>query len=352
MRSLSVSLPKTVRDNHYYRQRFPELVASEEQKTLARLFAAPPDGAPTTDPFLLEMGRYVADPFRGTVERRVLAAGETALSIELPAARRALELAELGANDVDAIICSSFLPDQLGVGNAVYLVRELGVDKPAWNLEATCASSIVALQTACALVSAGHHDNVLVVVSCTYSRVADESDTLSWFTGDAAGAFVVSAVPGGEGFLGAASLSTTDTCDTFYYQFSPDEAENAKIIMRCAADTGRRIHQTSEPFLRRCSQAAVARAGLTLEDIDFFVVNTPSAFFAAFVARALGIDPERTLTTYARYANVGGALMPVNLLEAASTGRIRPGDNLLLYGFGGVGVASAVVMRWGDVAVG
>jgi 3-oxoacyl-[acyl-carrier-protein] synthase-3 len=352
MRSLSVNFPKTVRDNDYYRRRFPDVVAAEEQKTLARLFSAERANQPTDDPFLAEMAKYVADPFRGTVERRVLGPGETALDIELPAARRALELAGLEPDQVGAIICSSFLPDQLGVGNAVPLAKALGTKRPAWNLEATCASSIVAFQTACALVQAGHHENVLVVISCTYSRVGDDADSLSWFTGDAAAAFVVGRVPDDEGFLGAGTQSTTETCGTFYYEFSPTDERPDRIVMRCTPETGRRIHETSLPHLKGCCEDAVARAGLTLEDVDFFVVNTPSAFFSAFVARALGIDPERTLTTYPKYANVGGALMPVNLCEAATTGRIRPGDVVLLYGFGGVGAASAVVMRWGEVAIG
>jgi 3-oxoacyl-[acyl-carrier-protein] synthase-3 len=49
---------------------------------------------------------------------------------------------------------------------------------------------------------------------------------------------------------------------------------------------------------------------------------------------------------------VGPALLPVNLHRAASSGRLRPDDLVLLYTVGSVSSAGAVVLRWGDVALG
>jgi 3-oxoacyl-[acyl-carrier-protein] synthase-3 len=275
------------------------------------------------------------------------------LPLEVKVARDALAAAGMGVGDVDLIIVSSFLPDQLGVGNAPFLARELGTKCAAWNLEATCASSIVAFQTACGLVQAGQYRNVLVVVSCTYSRVADEADTLSWFTGDGVGAFVVGKVKDGEGLLGMKTVATTETCNTFYYEADPTSPRGTDaIVMRCTRETGRVLHETSEPHLRACCMGALDDAKLKLRDVDFVVTNTPSSWFAAFVARALGIDRARTIDTYPKYANIGGALMPTNLYAAAEAGKIKPGSVVLLYGFGGVSTASAAVLRWGPVGLG
>jgi 3-oxoacyl-[acyl-carrier-protein] synthase-3 len=88
-----------------------------------------------------------------------------------------------------------------------------------------------------------------------------------------------------------------------------------------------------------------------LSDIDFFVFNTPTAWFAAFAASALGGDPERVANVYPKTANNGPALMPAGLHESASAERIKPGDLVLLYAVGSVSSASAVVMRWGDVSL-
>lgn len=99
-------------------------------------------------------------------------------------------------------------------------------------------------------------------------------------------------------------------------------------------------------------RGALRAAGVSLDDIAFFVCNTPVAWYAAFFARALGIPEERTLTTYPWLANMGPALMPVNLHAAAASGRIRRGDLVLVHTVGSVSTAAAVVLRWGAVGLG
>ena len=92
IRALAIAFPDLVRENEYWRRTVPEAVADAEKKTLARLFSA--GGAQAlTHAFDIEMAPYLADPFRGTVERRVLRSGEGSLGIELRAARDALSAA-------------------------------------------------------------------------------------------------------------------------------------------------------------------------------------------------------------------------------------------------------------------
>jgi 3-oxoacyl-[acyl-carrier-protein] synthase-3 len=351
LRSLASAFPAKIRSNDYWREHHPQLVAQEEKKTLARLWKS---NAQTKelDAFERAMAPYLSDPFRGARERRVLAPGQTARSLELDAARRALDAAGLRAGDVDLLIACSFLPDQVGVGNATYLARDLGLGCAAHNLETTCSSALVALQNAAALVRVGDARNVLVVVSCTYSRVADEDDTLCWFLGDGAGAFVVGRTPPGAAYLGARAFHTGETCNTFFYEVVPDPVRGARIRMDCTPETGKILYETAEPFLKKCSEAACAAAGVKLSDIDCFVFNTPTAWYADFCSAALGVSRERTVDTYPEYANIGPALMPVNLHRAAASGRIRPGDLVLLYTVGSVSSAGALVLRWGDVALG
>ncbi len=352
MRSLAVTLPRTVRTNDYYRARHPEIVAEAERKTLARVWSKTDALERTTNPFDIEMLPYGDDPFRGTVERRILEPGTTALSLEVDVAKKALLAARMSPGDIDLMLVTSFLPDQAGPGNAAFLARELGLKRPAWNLESTCSSALIAFETACALVQAGQYRSILVVVSCTYSRVSDDRDTLTWFLGDGAGAFVVGNVPPGQGLLGHNSISTSDTCDTFYYARVGETPSESGVRIQCTKQTGRVLQESSEPFLRECCDGALRIAGLDLKDVDFFVFNTPTAWYAPFCARALGIDESRTVNTYPSYANVGPALMPVNLHHAAQAGRIKPNDVVLLYTIGSVSTASAAILRWGDVGLG
>lgn len=351
IRALAVEFPSAVRTNDYWRRRHPEIFKSAEERTLARMWATGSGGSAGTDLFDDEMRPYLRDTFRGTVERRVLAPGETVLSVEAKAARSAMAAARLSPQDVSLLICCTFVPDHVGIGHAAFLAQELGLRGSAWNMETACNSSLEALRVAAAMVRAGEHDTVLVVSSCMYSKVSDETDTLTWFLGDGASAFVVGRDERAAEVLGAYSHHSGETCGAIYYELSDDPA-TPRVCVRADRASGQILRDTSARYLRENVHGALKKAKVALEDVAFFAVNTPTAWFASFCARALGVPAERTLSTYAEYANIGPVLMPANLHRAATTGRLSPGDHVVLYSVGSVSSVGALVVRWGDVAVG
>ncbi len=348
--ALAVSLPETVRTNDYFRQRYPELVAQAEQKSLARLFATTQAAAASSRSFDEAMARHLGDPFRGALERRVLAPGETSLEHERVACTRALQAAGLTPRDVDLLLVGSFQPDQPGVGNATFLARALELTCPAWNLESACSTALVAFQIACALVRTGQARRVLVAISCSYSRDSDPEDTLSWFMGDAAGAFVVGPTSPGSGVLGQVVIDTQQTCGTFYYANEATH-DGGRLRLRCSRETQRILRETSAEYVGAACRGALDAAGVSAAQIDHFVFNTPTAWFAAFACDVLGVPATKAIDAYARYGNIGPALMPVNLWEAARQRRFAPDELVCIYTIGSVSTASAAVVRWGDVSV-
>src|SRR5215831_1824733 len=100
MLSLAVSYPSEIRQNDYFKNKYPQVVADAEKRTLAKIWAKPEEKAPKVDAFDVEMAPFLGDPFRGSVRRRVLAKGETALSLELAAAREALTAANMSPGDI------------------------------------------------------------------------------------------------------------------------------------------------------------------------------------------------------------------------------------------------------------
>ncbi|WP_199328359.1 3-oxoacyl-ACP synthase III family protein [Anabaena azotica] len=353
IRAIAVKFPSIIRTNDYYRKHYPQLVAQAEQKTLARLFV--PDNASTTaddDIWSQEVAPYMSDPFRGTVERRVLAPEETSLSLEYGAAVDALEAANLSPDDIDLMLVTSLFPEQVTPGNAAFLAGKLGLVGAAWNIESTCTSALVSLQTACSLVRTGEYRNVLVVVSTTYSRYTDENDTLAFLSGDGAGAFIVGELKPNQGIMGTKIANTSATCGAFYNEFTTDEQGNVKMFIRGGKGASKMFNETTVRFIRLCCHGAIADAGLTLDDIDFFVFNTPSAWYSQVCTRALGIKPERTINLNPLYANIGPTFPIANLYHAAQAGKIKENDLVLVYTMGSSSNAGASVMRWGDVALG
>ncbi len=352
IRSLAVSFPSIIRTNNYWIEKSPDLAARNKPRRvrLSRSTELTSDNN-GLDIWSQEVAPYLPDPFRGSVERRVLAPEESALTLEYRAAKDALDAAQLSPEEVDLAIVASLFPEKIGPGNAAYLAAKLGLCCPAWNLESTCSSALIALQNACALVQTGTYRNVLVVVSHIGSNSVDEKDTLSWSIGDGAGAFVVDSLQPNQGILGTKIVPTAATCGAYSYELVTD-AQGKPGMRTRTGENANMLAETAVDFLRNCCEGAVAAAGVTLDQIDFFAFNTPTAWYANICTRALGIDPERTINLYPRYANIGPVFAIANLYHAAQAGKIRENDLVLVYTNGAAATAAATVMRWGNVALG
>ncbi|HEY9620576.1 MAG TPA: 3-oxoacyl-[acyl-carrier-protein] synthase III C-terminal domain-containing protein [Crinalium sp.] len=352
IRSLAVSFPRTIRTNQHWLHRFPELGTQipQRQARLPRSIEYTGD-ATGLDIWLQQVTPYLSDPFRGSVERRVLNADESAQTLECQAAQAALSAANLSPDQVDLAIVAALFPETVGPGYAAHLARELGLRCPAWSLESTCSSALIALQNAQALVKTGVYRHVLVVISHIGSRSVNEKDTLSWSMGDGAGAFVVGYAKSGQGILSTTILSTANTSGAYTHELAIAPQGKPWLQTRTGEDA-KVLAETAVDFVRDCCQAAARKAGVSLDRIDFFAFNTPTAWYADVCIKALGIAPERTINLYPQYANIGPVFPIANLYLAVLDGKICENDLVLVYTNGAAATAAAIVMRWGDVALG
>ncbi|MDI9637661.1 3-oxoacyl-[acyl-carrier-protein] synthase III C-terminal domain-containing protein [Geitlerinema splendidum] len=341
IRSVAVQFPREIRTNDYWSEKYPDLAApvASRRSRIARSAPANPSGF---DIWSQEVAPYLSDRFRGNVERRVLSGAETALSLETQAIEEAIAAANLQPDDIDLAIATSLFSDTLGFGQAA----KLGLRCPAWNLESTCASALVALQTARALIQTGEYRHILVVVSQMGSKAVEETDTLSWSMGDAAGAFIVSEMPANQGVLATHIISAGAASGAYAYELASD-----RLSIR-TGDNASAIAETAVDFVRTCTQAVLDKAGVSLQEVDWFAFNTPTAWYASVCARALGIDPARTWNLYPRYANIGPVFPLANLDWAARGQKLKENDLILVYANGAGATAVATLMRWGDVALG
>jgi len=352
LRSLAVAFPETARTNDYFRNRFPEVVARAENERLAEVWSEESLGDAKDESYVRPFREHVVDPFRGTVRRRVLDPGQKSLDLELDAARKALAAADLSVADLDLILMCSFQSDQPGIGNAAYLAKALGTRCAAWNLEAACTSATVGFQTASSLIRTGEAEHVLVVVSTSYSRTVTPEDTFGWFLGDGCIAFIVGPNGESEGYLGSKMINTSDTCGTFWYRMMHDDERGNWLTIENDPGAGGVLRETAGPNLETCVRGAAEAAGVTMSEIDFFIFNTPTAWYSSYCVKTLGIDASRTIDSYPLYANIGPCLWATNLHHAAARGSITRGDLVVVYSVGSVSMAGAIVMRWGDVGLG
>lgn len=78
--------------------------------------------------------------------------------------------------------------------------------------------------------------------------------------------------------------------------------------------------------------------------VDLCVFHQASRLILDSLAKALSIPPEKLFTCMEETGNLSSASIPVALRTALDEGAIRPGDRVLLSGFGiGISYGSAIV---------
>lgn len=354
IRSVAVSFPSVLRTNDYFRKRSPDILAGAARTSLAKAFSVRDAHSSDTDldPWTKAMKPYCMDPFRGTVERRVLGPGESSITLEIDAAEAALAAAGAAAGDIDLLLVASMFPAQPGPGNAALLARTMGMRCAAWNLNATCSGALVGIETAVALLEGQRYENALVAASATYSRYGDDRDALSVTFGDGAGAVLLGRCEGGAELLGAKTLDSGSSWGLFYVDQVVDSNGMTREFIRATREAGQKSPEIVAEYLRQCSHGALADAGVDIGQIKLVAGFMATAWYANFMASVLGIEPGRIVDLYPKYGLNSVASVIAHLHHAAHAGRLAPGDLVLAYSHGFSGSSTALVLRWGDVKLG
>lgn len=350
IQSIAIALPEKKVENNYWLENYPELVKGEagwlwQKKNLQKN---------KNNTFNQEMAPYLDDIFRGAKQRYFLDSNESVLSLEIEAAKEAIYQADIKSEKIDLLISTSFLSDRVGVGNAAYLSKALDLQRAAWNMESACSSFSVALDTAVAFIQAGRYKNILVVTSCCYSKNVDLNTPLSLGVGDAAVSILVSSSQSAKGYLGGWNRHSAETIGSVCFKTEASRKTGyVKHYLTPKGDVAReKLRDSSTLLLQHCVDGVLKNACLSLEDIDYFIFNSPMAWYTKFCISTLKITPDKTHDIFPYYTNIGASLPGVSLYHAAFEGKIRKKDKVLIYSIGSESSASAIILEWGDVKVG
>ena len=276
----------------------------------------------------------------GVHERRYVADGQRLTDLAAAAGRRALEEAEVPAEDVDMVLVAYLAPDDLTPNAAPLVAYELGAQRAgAMDVGAACTGFISALALAASQVESGRCEHVLVIGADVMSRFLDPADRgTSALFADGAGASLVGPADRFGGEIGPISLYADGAGGPTIRATHEDQ------IIRMQG------HDTFKAAVQRLSEStleAVAAVELELDDIGLFVYHQANARILAAVGERLGIDSERVAASIDRYGNTSSATLPIAMVDAREQGRLEPGMNVLLAAFGAGFAWGAGVIRWG-----
>ena len=301
-------------------------------------------GVETSDEWIVE---------RTGIRARHFAAPDVGSSdLGFEAAKNALAAAGLGPQDIDLIIVATSTPDMVFPSTACILQHKLAqlsdeargiAGCPAFDVQAVCSGFVYALAVADAMIQTGAASKALVIGAEVFSRILDFTDrTTCVLFGDGAGAVVLEA------------------SDTPGILASDLHADGKHVGILCVPGHVSGGHVLGDPLLKMDGQAvfklavgvledaaraALAKAGKTSDDIDWLIPHQANIRIMQSTARKLKLPMDKVIVTVDQHGNTSAASIPLALDTAVRSGKIQPGQTLMLEGVGGGFTWGAVLLN-------
>ncbi len=286
---------------------------------------------------------------RSGIERRHYAAeGENTSDLGAAAARAALAHAGLQADDLDAIILATSTADLTCPSAASMIQAKIGMSVGfAFDVQAVCAGFVFALSTAQGMILSGQARRVMVIGAETFSKLMDWEDRASCVLfGDGAGAVILAAEHGAgtgqdRGILATDLHSDGQFKDLLYVDGGVSTGQTGKLRMQ-----GREVFRHAVEKLAETAHAALDKAGLTGEDVDWIVPHQANIRIIEGTAKRMQVPMDRVVVTVQDHGNTSAASIPLALSVGVARGQIKRGDLIVTEAIGGGLAWGAVVLRW------
>jgi 3-oxoacyl-[acyl-carrier-protein] synthase-3 len=294
------------------------------------------DGIETSDEWIVER--------TGIRARHFADAGVGSSDLALEASRRALAAAGVQPQDIDLIIVATSTPDMVFPSTACILQNKLGANGcPAFDVQAVCSGFVYALSVADAMIKSGAASRALVVGAEVFSRILDFKDrTTCVLFGDGAGAVVL------EGSDQPGLLASDLHADGKHVDIlcTPGHVCGGGVLGDPVLKMdGPAVFKLAVGVLEDAARAALAKAGKQDADIDWLIPHQANIRIMQSTAKKLKVPLDKVVVTVDQHGNTSAASIPLALDEGVRSGRVKPGELVLLEGVGGGFTWGAVLLK-------
>jgi 3-oxoacyl-[acyl-carrier-protein] synthase-3 len=283
----------------------------------------------------------------GITERHIIADGQYTSDMSLEASNQALEDAGITADELDLIIVGTTTPDLIFPSTACILQQKLGcLGIGAFDVNAACSGFIFALSVADKFIKSGTHKNILVVGAESLSRIVDWTDRKTCVLfGDGAGAAVLTASEE-AGILSTHIHANGDHGHLLTSNKGPSvgmsDEQTGPITI---AMKGNEVFKVAVRTLGRIVDETLAHNNMQKSDIDWLIPHQANLRIITATAKKLNMSMDQVIVTVDKTGNTSAASVPMALDYALKSGKVKPGQTVLLEAFGGGFTWGSVLLR-------
>ncbi len=288
----------------------------------------------------------------GIKQRRIAAKDEHTSDMAAKAALKTIEQAKISPAEIDLILVATATPDMLFPATACFVQKKIGATNAAClDISAACAGFLFGVEIAQQFITSHTYDTVLVIGADKLTAITNWTDrnTCVLF-GDGAGAAILRHRGGSHGVISTHIGSDGQYTDILFMPGGgsrcPITRENVDLNLQTIHMTGKEVYKQAVTAMLSAAQKALKQAGLSIEDIGCVIPHQANMRIIEAIADRLGIPLEKFYVNLDRYGNTSAAAVAIALDEANRSGRIKPGDYVLMVVFGGGLTWAGTVIEW------
>lgn len=285
----------------------------------------------------------------GIKERRIAAQTESTSDLAYQAVMNLKQCYNKEFQDIDMIIVCTMTPDFKTPSTASLVQAKLGIKYAGTiDLNAACAGFTYGLHLANGLISSGLHKKILVIGAETLSKITDYTDRNTCILfGDGAGAVLVERDEVQSDFISFYLNSEGEKGASLYCSnLSNRLFEDSIIHTNKIIQNGREVYKWAVSTVPHGMKQVVNQESMTLDHIDWFIPHSANLRMIQSICDKSGVPFDKTLFSLVNYGNTSSATIPLSLDQGVKEGKIKAGNMLLLYGFGGGLTQAGLLMKW------
>ncbi|AJE04500.1 beta-ketoacyl-ACP synthase III [Geobacter pickeringii] len=277
----------------------------------------------------------------GIGERRFAAPDVSTSDLATEAARHALDMAGMPADELDCIIVATSTPDMILPSTACMVQKNIGASNAfAFDMNAVCSGFVYAVETADNFIRSGKYRRVMVIGADTYSKILDFDDKGSCpLFGDGAGALILGRTEEKKGILQSVVRSDGGGWELIQVPSSgsrkPVTAETIAARENTFKMAGKQVFIFATDVIPKIIADVTGKAGIEVGEIDYIIPHQANVRIIDFISKKTGLGKERFLLNLHRYGNTAAASVGLALDENLRNGTIKAGHQVLMMGFGG-----------------
>lgn len=279
----------------------------------------------------------------GIGQRHIAAEGECASDLAVAAASKLFREHEIDPQSIDFLLLCTQTPDYPLPTTACLLQSRLGLrtNIGALDFNLGCSGFVYGLSLADGLIRAGSAKRVLLLTAETYSKYIHPHDrSLRTIFGDGAAATLIDAVD--DPTLSAFQFGTDGTgADTLLVSKGgarrPEHAIKPRHRQRWESDLymdGPSLISFTVSAVPQLIDDILAAAGLRSDQIELYLFHQATRKMLEQLQERLGVNDAKLPIVLEHCGNTVSSTLPILIDTLRSRGRLRPGVQSLLVGFG------------------